>query len=585
MIDPDSSNSPAEPARSQAELNRRLFRSHTGSGLRLGEILVRDGAVSEDALQKALAQQLNDPEVRVGQLLLQQGALTEAQLYRALAEKMQVPFVSLAEFDFDPAAISLLSPELARRYGVIPLYIEKDVLIVATDNPASTDLLDVLSFATGHMISLTVTTPEEIDYAISSFYAPFDEETVRQEAERLKRPDQDKADAAHLQRLGREKPVVRLVHNILLDAIRRRASDIHIRPLEHSADLIFRIDGNLIRIRDFPRAMLVSIVNRIKILGGMDISERRVPQDGRARIINRGQVIDLRLSIIPAIHGESVVIRILDVSHGMRALDEIGFNADDEQRVRNLLHQNQGLVLVTGPTGSGKSTTLYAAIQEVREENVNIITVEDPVEYHLDGINQIQVNPHTGYTFARALRHILRHDPDVIMVGEIRDGETARMAVESALTGHLVLTTLHTNSAASSVTRLLEIGVDSYLVSATLSAVLAQRLVKLNCRHCLEEEQVDDSVRAQLGVEASEPFQRGAGCEHCFGTGFHGRRAVYELLMMSPAIRSLVKPGIDPGAIETVARQEGMQSLTSQALSLAREGLIPLGEVYRVRLT
>ena len=585
MEDSSASSPSRDTAHSRAELSRRLFRNPAGTSLRLGEILVRDGSVSEEALQKALAQQAADPETRIGQLLLQQGALTEGQLYRALAEKMQIPFVSLVEFDFDPAAITLLSPELARRYGVVPLYVENDVLVVATDNPANTDLLDVLGFATGHMISLTVATPEEIDYTISSFYAPFDEETVRQEAERLKRPDSDQADAVRLQKLGREKPVVRLVHNILLDAIRRRASDVHIRPLEHSADLIFRIDGNLIKIRDFPRAMLLSIVNRIKILGGMDISERRLPQDGRARIINRGQVIDLRLSVIPAIHGESVVIRILDVSHGMRALDEIGFNPEDEQHVRNLLHQNQGLVLVTGPTGSGKSTTLYAAIQEVQEENVNIITVEDPVEYHLDGINQIQVNPQTGYTFARALRHILRHDPDVIMVGEIRDGETARMAVESALTGHLVLTTLHTNSAASSVTRLLEIGVDSYLVSATLSAVLAQRLVKLNCKHCLEDEQADASVREQLGVGADEPFRKGAGCEHCFGTGFHGRRAVYELLMMSPAMRELVRPGVDPLTIEQLAREEGMKSLTSQALTLAREGLIPLSEVYRVRLT
>lgn len=576
---------PNEAAHSRAELSKRLFRSHNECRLRLGEILVRDGVLSEPDLNTALSQQATDPAIRIGQLLLDQGKLTEAQLYRALAERMQVPFVGLLEFDFDPAAIGLLTPDLARRHGVVPLYIENDVLVVATDNPANTDLLDILSFATGHMVSLTVATPEEIDYAISSFYAPFDEETVRQEAERLKGSDKDSSDARHLQKLGREKPVVRLVHNILLDAIRRRASDIHIRPLEHTADLIFRIDGNLIKVRDFPRAMLLSIVNRIKILGGMDIAERRLPQDGRARIVNRGKIIDLRLSVIPAIHGESVVIRILDISNGMRKLEQIGFHPDDEQRVRNLLHQNQGLVLVTGPTGSGKSTTLYAAMQEVDRDNVNIITVEDPVEYHLNGINQIQVNPQTGYTFARALRHILRHDPDVIMVGEIRDGETARMAVESALTGHLVLTTLHTNSAATSVTRLLEIGVDGYLVSATLSAVLAQRLVRLNCPHCKVEEEPSDSVRQELGVAAEESFSQGSGCEHCFNTGFHGRRAVYELLVLSPAIRSMVKPGVDPLEIEEQAKKEGMRSLTQQALALAREGLIPLSEVFRVRLT
>lgn len=576
---------PQPPAHNREELSTRLFKVQNPQPLRLGEILLRDGVVDEATLQQALAVQLEEPDLRLGQILLQQEKLDEPALYRALGERMQVPFVSLAEFDFDPAAISMLSPDLARRYGVIPLYQERDVLVVATDNPANSDLLDVLGFATGHIIALSLATPEEVDFAISSFYAPFDEETVREEAQRLDHDSHASQHDQHLARLGREKPVVRLVHNILLDAIRRRASDIHIRPREHSADLIFRIDGNLIAVRDFPKSMLVSIVNRIKILGKMDIAERRLPQDGRARIINRGQIIDLRLSVIPSIYGESVVIRILDVSHGMRQLNEIGFNPDDEQKVRNLLHQNQGLILVTGPTGSGKSTTLYAAMQEVRQENVNIITVEDPVEYHLDGINQIQVNPHTGYSFAKALRHILRHDPDVIMVGEIRDGETARMAVESALTGHLVLTTLHTNSAASSVTRLLEIGVDSYLVSATLSAVLAQRLVKLNCRHCMQDEAPAASVRMELGVGPDECFKRGAGCEHCFGTGFHGRRAVYELLMVTPSMRSMIKPGVDPLELEKLALAEGMRSLTAQALDLARSGDIPLSEVYRVRLT
>ncbi|WP_197479755.1 GspE/PulE family protein, partial [Oleiphilus sp. HI0132] len=324
---------------------------------------------------------------------------------------------------------------------------------------------------------------------------------------------------------------------LIADAVTRRASDIHIRPKEKSVDILYRIDGSLLKIRNFDIKMLPAAVARIKIISGMNIAEHRLPQDGRTKITSKDKSIDLRVSIMPTIHGESVVIRLLDTSTSINNIDAIGFNEKDSELFTQLVNKSSGLILVTGPTGSGKSTTLYAALESIKQREINIITVEDPVEFHIDDILQIQVNNAIDYSFARALKNILRHDPDAIMIGEIRDEETAKMAVESSLTGHLVLSTLHTNSAASTITRLLEIGVQAYLLNATLLAVLAQRLVKRNCPHCLEEEQVSPIVRKALGLSEDEVFYQGAGCDNCHMTGHKGRVAVYELLTLSPDIR------------------------------------------------
>jgi type IV pilus assembly protein PilB len=325
-------------------------------------------------------------------------------------------------------------------------------------------------------------------------------------------------------------------------------------------------------------------VARIKVLANMDIAEHRLPQDGAIHYQSPRGPVDMRVSIMPSLHGENVVIRILDPRAGLRRLADVGFTAVDEHRFRSLVDRNQGLVLVTGPTGSGKTTTLYAALQELNTGEYHIITVEDPVEYRLDGIVQMQVHQSIGFGFPQALRNILRHDPDIILIGEIRDAETAKIAVESALTGHLVLSTLHTNSAAQTVTRLIEIGIQPHLVNATLAGVLAQRLVRRNCAHCKVEEQISPEMLEALGVDSTEKFWRGSGCVECSATGFHGRVAVYELLEMSPEIRRLVRDGAAHEAIEARAAEEGMVRLTIQALSLARAGVTSLSEVYRARL-
>ncbi len=577
-------------AHNRRELREILRQPRELSTARIGDLLIEEGTVTREQVNEALEQQRGGHHEKLGRLLLARGLVTEEQVNRALGRRLNVPFVRLGQFDIEPRALHLVDADFARTHGVVPLMLNGEQLVVALDRVGDPELMDLLHFLSGHPIQVVSASPPDIDYAISQAYDSFNDASLAREVERITGSDREEShtggrhEPEREQAIARQQPVVKLVQNLIVDAIRRRASDIHIRPRERDAEVIFRIDGSLVPVRTFTKSVLPAIVSRIKILGSMDISEHRLPQDGQARMRNRGRVIDLRLSVIPAIYGESLVIRILDVSQGLKSLNEIGFTPTDEENFRNLLRHNQGLLLVTGPTGSGKSTTLYAALQEVRKHDVNIITVEDPVEYHLDGINQIQVAPQIGYTFARALRHILRHDPDVVMVGEIRDVETAKMAVESALTGHLVLSTLHTNSAATSITRLLEIGVDAYLTRATVMAVLAQRLVRLNCPHCMQEETVTAAVREELGLAEHEVFYQGVGCDQCFETGFRGRHAVYELLRVTPAMRERIHPNADAMELERQAGADGMVPLTDNALALAREGQTSIAEVYRVRL-
>ncbi|MCW8928131.1 MAG: GspE/PulE family protein, partial [Gammaproteobacteria bacterium] len=381
-----------------------------------------------------------------------------------------------------------------------------------------------------------------------------------------------------------KKPIVRLVNALITQGIQHHASDIHIRPGKERVTIYYRIDGKLRFSRSLSRALLPAIVSRIKITGRMDIAERRLPQDGHSRVLTEGNTVDLRISIMPTINGESVVIRILDKRIGLKPLDDLGLGLEETKKIRQLIGRSYGMLLVTGPTGSGKSTTLYAVLEAIRERNPHIITVEDPVEYDMEGIEQIQIASGMGYTFAEALRHILRHDPDVIMVGEIRDLETARIANKAALTGHLMLSTLHTNDAASTVTRLIDMGVEPYLLSSTLLGVMAQRLVRLNCPLCLTEEPVNDEARELLGLTENETFYYGKGCTSCNNTGYHGRSMVCELLVISPRLSSLINRGANSQEIKQAALQEGMKSLTLNALELARQKRTSIEEVLSVRL-
>ena len=504
---------------------------------------------------------------------------------RDLADRLDVPLVDLREFDVDVHALSLMSEEFARTHLILPLLILHGRLVVAMCNPADPELLSMLHLVSGRSVDGVVAEEADLCGAIDRYYGVHEDSGTLDELENVVQREMELSlPVQEVERLGKEKPVVRLVNSILLDAIHRRASDIHLRPGEKKVDLLFRQDGTLVHVRELAKMLLPAVVARIKIIGRMNIAERRLPQDGRARMVERGQIVDMRISIIPTVDGESVVIRLLNASAGLRTIDELGFNPRDAEVFTDLLHKSYGMLLVTGPTGSGKSTTLYAALQEVKKQNVNIITIEDPVEYHIEQIQQIQVNTAPGFTFARALRNILRHDPDVVMVGEIRDQETAKIAVESALTGHLVLSTLHTNDAPTTVTRLIEMGVESFLVKSSLLGVLAQRLVRLNCPHCMAPEPVDKLMRKALGVPASEKFLQSTGCPECNQTGYRGRKAVYELLLLTPALRALLTPTVPADVIREQAVRDGMVPLTVNAIELARTGQISLAEAYRVRL-
>lgn len=583
----------AAAARTAEELHKVLTRRDRHPTKRIGEALLAERHITPRQLESALQAQHADRRKRLGDILVEMKATTAEAVHTVVAKTLGIPFVHLHEFDVDKQVLPLVALELARKHMLIPLMLHDNRLVVAMEDPINLEAINLLHFITGLAVEVTVATREDILWAIGKYYESSDKRDEAESLESLESLEDTESISvaaseehafADAERLGQERPVVRLVNTFILEGIRRRASDIHLHPFRDHADLLYRIDGTLVKVRSFNIKLLAALVARIKIIARLDIAERRLPQDGAARALYEDRTVDLRISIIPTVDGESVVIRILNTEAGLKVLSQLGFNDQDEMQFADLLHKSYGILLVTGPTGSGKSTTLYAALGEVIKQNVNIITVEDPVEYHIPGIEQIQVNTATGYTFAKALRHILRHDPDAILIGEIRDEETAKIAIQSALTGHLVLSSLHTNDAASSITRLLEMGVEPYLLSATLLSVLAQRLVRRNCPHCLEVEQVDPLIRHVLGVAEDEVFYKGRGCEHCNGTGYIGRMAVYELLLLNNDMRARIVTGITAEEIRQQAVKNGMVSLTQNALAQARARRTSLIEVYRVRL-
>lgn len=571
--------------RNSQELRQFLEQDRKPGYKSIGDLLVEQGVLSAERLARAMQHvPPGRSDAMLVKVLKDLNLVGDGDIQQVMMRHLQMPLVKLHDFDIQPNVVNMVPVDIARQRHVMPLMECGQKLVIALIDPFDSELIDLLHFVTGRAIEAVVASPDDIEFSIGKHYGSQDVAEVMEEMASSSAGPEPDISVEDILRMGQDKPIVRFVHNVIMDAIGSRASDIHIRPREKTVELLFRVDGSLVRIRTFDRALLPAIVSRIKIFGGMDIAEHRVPQDGRARMIRDGREVDLRISILPAMYGENVVIRILDTQSGLRTLDQVGFSPEDAERFTDLLMHNHGMVLVTGPTGSGKSTTLYAALQELRKQNINIITVEDPVEYHVDGVVQIQVRNVTGYTFAKALRHILRHDPDVIMVGEIRDLETARMAVESSLTGHIVLSTLHTNSAAATVTRMLEIGIEPYLLNTSLLGVLAQRLVRTNCPHCKVQEEVQPMVRRAMGVSADEVFWKGAGCEACYETGYHGRRAVYELLKITPELRRCIVEHPNVEAIEQQAIKDGMIPLTANAMAMARTGETSLEEVYRIRL-
>ncbi|MEE2787346.1 MAG: type IV-A pilus assembly ATPase PilB [Myxococcota bacterium] len=556
---------------------------------RLGELLVRENLISLTQLKQAQTQQRQSGD-RLTYTLTKLGMVGERDLTRFMSQHYGVPAINLDEFEIDDDVIKLIPKELAHRHQILPINRAGSTLIMAMSDPANLTAIDDVKFNTGYTVEPVVASDQAIKEAIERYY----DQSVKYEeilddildAEVDVVETDDDQDIVDLERSSEEAPVVRLVNLILVDAIKKVASDIHIEPYEKSFRVRYRIDGVLYEIMNPPLKLRNAITSRVKIMANLDIAERRLPQDGRIKIkMGGGREMDFRVSVLPTLFGEKIVLRLLDKSNLQLDMTKLGFETAQIDVFKEAIYRPYGMVLVTGPTGSGKTTTLYSALSDLNKTSDNISTAEDPVEFNLPGINQCQMNDSIGLNFAAALRSFLRQDPDIIMVGEIRDFETAEIAIKAALTGHLVLSTLHTNDAPSTVHRLLNMGVEPFLVTASVNAILAQRLARRICKECSEPIKVDPQELISLGISPEEAknceIREGKGCRACNDTGFKGRVALYEIMPMNDEIKDLVLQGVSSVELKREAIRMGMKTLRQSALTKLLEGTTNMSEVLR----
>lgn len=545
---------------------------------RLGDLLVEAGLITEQQLQQALREK--SKEQKLGDVLLQRGYITELQLIEVLEFQLGIPHVSLYRYPFDQKLTSLIPKEIAQRNLLIPLKKDGDKLLVAMADPMDFYAIEDLRLSTGFQIEQAIATKDDILRAINKYYSV--DESLLDIIE-----VNDVANEVVEERItADDSPVVRLVNQILQNAVQQRASDIHIDPQETKVLIRFRVDGILRTERALPRNMQSVLTARIKIMANLDITEHRIPQDGRIKINLDFHPIDLRVSTLPTVFGEKIVMRILDMGSALNDINKLGFNPLNLKRFTSLIEKPTGIVLITGPTGSGKSSTLYAALNKLNSEEVNIITIEDPVEYQLEGINQIPVNPNVGMTFAAGLRSILRQDPNIIMVGEIRDKETADVAIRASLTGHLVLSTLHTNDSIGTITRLIDMGVEPFLVASSLTGVVSQRLVRKVCRDCAQVEEAtlrEKEIFAKRGIKI-EKIVRGRGCGTCNMTGYKGRLAIHELLVINDEMRRVVMNGESIAKLRDLAVKYKTIFLLDDGLLKVKQGITTTEEILRVAI-
>jgi type IV pilus assembly protein PilB len=558
---------------------------------RIGELLVKEDLLTAEQLREARAE-ARAKGSRLGAQITQLGYLDEAELTDFVAKQYGVPSINLEEFEIDPSVIALVPEEVAQKHVVIPVNRAGSTLILATADPSNIFALDDIKFLTGYNIQPVVASEEAIRRAIDGYYdktssledvmGDFDDSDIDLVV------DEEDIDAAELARASEDAPVVKLVNLILTDAVKKTASDIHIEPYEKTFRVRYRIDGVLYEVMKPPGKLRNAITSRVKIMAELDIAERRLPQDGRIKLkMGRGREMDFRVSVLPTLFGEKIVLRLLDKSNLQLDMTKLGFEEGQLKVFQDCIHQPFGMVLVTGPTGSGKTTTLYSALSELNKITDNLSTAEDPVEFNLAGINQVQMHDDIGLNFAAALRSFLRQDPDIIMVGEIRDFETAEIAVKAALTGHMVLSTLHTNDAPSTVNRLLNMGIEPFLVSSSVNCIVAQRLARCVCPECKEK---DPEVTAEALVEAGMDATvakgvvpvKGKGCRNCSDTGYRGRIALYEVMPLKEELKEFVLNGASSLELKREAIRLGMKTLRQSALSKIAEGMTTLGEVVRV---
>lgn len=543
---------------------------------RLGDLLVDAGLITEQQLQATL--ETKNEDEKLGDALLREGYITEQQLIEALEFQLGIPHINILQYPIEQDVIQLVPRELVKRHQALPFRKEGNKLYVAMADPMDYFAIEEIRMATGFQILPGIATKDALFRMITKYYdlqesieEVLDDFSPEEEIEESGITDDD-------------SPIVRMVNQIITNAVAQRASDIHFDPQETEVAVRYRVDGILKTERSLPKYMQNTLTARIKIMGNLDITENRIPQDGRIKMHVNFRPIDIRLSTLPSVYGEKIVMRILDISSSLGQLDKVGFSEENLETFKSMIEKPNGIVLVTGPTGSGKSSTLYAALKHLNREEVNIITIEDPVEYQLQGVNQVQVKEEVGMTFASGLRSILRQDPDIIMIGEIRDQETAEIAIRASLTGHLVLSTLHTNSATAALTRLIDMGIEPFLISSSLTGVVGQRLVRRVCRDCARKEEPTSreiEIFRNAGLEI-ETIQRGAGCSSCGMTGYRGRLAIHEVLLIDDHIKELIMQQSSFVEIQNYVKEKGMKFLLDDGLAKVTQGLTTTEEVLRV---
>ncbi len=557
----------------------------------LGQLLVWNNIITEEQLNEALKYQKNSGEnLKLGSILVNKGYVSESTLYKFLSKQYGIGLVDLYSMDIPKEVINKIPAQLALKHNIIPVSIKDGKIKVATSDPSNIFALDDVRFATGLKVIPVLATEDAIKDAISKYYGSSSDklDSILKDISTttdvsLVNDTEQETDISDLKSQSSKEPIVNLANLIISNAVEDKASDIHIEPYENNLRVRYRLDGELQTVMNLNKSVAPALVSRLKIISKLDISEKRLAQDGNIRLNIDNKSIDFRVSTLPTIFGEKVVLRILDKSNVMVNLEELGFEQYDLERYMHALQSPYGMILVSGPTGSGKTTTLYASLNKINKEDVNIMTVEDPVEYNLNGINQVMVKEDIGLTFANVLRAFLRQDPDIIMVGEIRDSETAEIAIRSALTGHLVLSTIHTNDAPSTIMRLEDMGIEKYLIVSSVILILAQRLVRKICPYCKEKVDIPPNALEELGFSSEDAknvtIYKGRGCSRCNNTGYKGRVAIYEIIPISDQIRNMILKGASLSEIREQAIKEGTSTLRNSGLKKIKEGITTIEEV------
>lgn len=552
---------------------------------RFGELLVDAGKITKEQLEEALKVH-KEKKKKIGEILLESGYVTNEQIIETLETQLGIPYVDLSIYTIDDDVPEIISERMARRYGIIPIKIEGNSILLAMSDPLDIYAMDDVSLATGYAVKPVISTYALIEKAIDKYFRTGNAEEAMEELdESFASTLSVDAFATQFDENIQNAPVVKLINTIIYQAVKSNASDIHIEPYEENIRVRYRIDGELQNYLNVAKYIHSAIITRVKIMGKMDIAEKRIPQDGRVETNIEGADIDMRISILPTVYGEKVVMRILSRSTAIMNKKQIGFTPENLKAFDKIIKTPNGIILLVGPTGSGKTTTLYAILKEINDITKNIITVEDPVEYRIEGINHTQVNNKAGLTFATSLRAILRQDPDVIMIGEIRDSETAQIAVRASITGHLVFSTVHTNDTVSTVARLVDMGVEKYLVSSALSGVVAQRLVKKICTKCKTEHKPTKSEMKLMEIDESVVIYKGKGCNACNQTGYKGRTAIHEVLPITEDIKEMIDNGSTMQEIKRKAIENGMMTLKESSKILVLDGITSIEELVKMTYT